>query len=81
MDYNLAVCYICRGLMSYRQVREAVYWLPDMDEFELGWARWEGFVFNFAHRHCWKRLKEKKRQLIRLCALKRHEPQSLGQLV
>lgn len=67
--------------MTYQHVREAVYWLPDMDHVELSWARYEGFVHNFAHRACWKALKEKRRELIRLCAFKGQEPRSMGQQV
>jgi hypothetical protein len=81
VNYNLTSCYICRGLMSFRQVREAVYWLPDMDYQERLWASYEGFVHRFAHRACWKRLKERKRELIRLCSYKNQEPQSMGQRV
>lgn len=81
MNFNVTVCYLCRGLMTLRQVREGVYWLPDMDEYELSWAFWEGFIFKFAHQNCWAGLQEKRRALIRLCSFKNQEPQRLGQRV
>ena len=81
MNYNVTLCYICRGAMTFRHVREGVYWLPDMDYQEKLWAAYEGYVFHFAHRTCWKALKEKKRALIRLCSFKDQEPCSMGQRV
>ena len=81
MNYNVTICNICQRLMNYRQLREGVYWLPDMDSMELSWANYSGFVHNYAHRRCWKQLKEKKRALIRLCAFKGQEPRSMDQKV
>jgi hypothetical protein len=81
MNYNITVCYICKGLMSLQQLREGVYWLPDMDNFERYWGRIDGYVHRFAHRACWQNLKEKRRELIRLCSFKSQEPRSLGQRV
>jgi hypothetical protein len=81
MNYNLVPCWICQRAMSFREVREGVYWLPDMDEVEYSWACYEAFVFNFAHRHCWKALKEKRRELIRLTSFKKQGPRSMNQFV
>lgn len=74
MNYNLTLCYICRGFMTFQQVRQGVYWLPDMTHDEALWARYEGFEHKFAHLTCWKNLRENKRELIRICSFKHQEP-------
>jgi len=81
LNYNVTICELCNGPLTFRQLRESVYWLPDMDEMEFRWGLYEGFVHNFAHRACWKRLREKKRELYRILAFKGQEPRSMGQRV
>jgi len=83
MNYNVTPCFFCQQPMTFQQLREGVYWLPDMDQVELSWIVYggEAFVHNFAHRHCWKALKEKRRELIRITCYKKQEPRSLGQRV
>jgi hypothetical protein len=67
--------------MSFQQLREAVYWLPDMDKWEYGWAKYTGFEHKWMHRACWLGLKVKRQELIRLCSFKNQEPRSMGQVV
>lgn len=81
VNYNLTPCEICAQFLSFQELRQAVYWLPDMDRFEYSCACYEGFVFKFAHRTCWNTLREKRRALIRLCSYKNQEPRALGQAV
>jgi hypothetical protein len=81
MNYNVTFCEICQDLMTFQQLREGVYWLPNMIYIELQWACYEGFVHRFAHRACWKGLKEKRREQIREWSFKGQEPRSLGHLV
>lgn len=81
MNYNVTTCVLCNNFMTFRQLREGVYWLPDMDQMEWAWALYEGFEHRFAHRFCWKRLKEKRREMLRHLALRGQEPRSMGQLV
>lgn len=65
--------------MSYIQTREAVTWLPKQK-----WPMWEMLMydwlpeFRFAHRRCWKKLSERRRQGIRTHAERGCEPSSLG---
>ena len=79
VNYSIGLCEICQLSMSFQEMRQAVYWLPDMDEYELSWAKWEGFSHRMAHRPCWLSLREKRRDLIRLCSFKDQEPRSQGQ--
>ena len=81
MNYNVTLCALCNNLMTFQQVREAVYWLPDLNKSEWAWALYEGFEHRFAHRFCWKGLKEKRRINIRNCAFKGQEPRSMNQLM
>lgn len=67
--------------MSYQELRQAVYWLPDMASWEYTWGFHCGFEHKFAHVACWNGLKDKRKALIRLCAYKNQEPRSMGQLV
>jgi hypothetical protein len=67
--------------MSFEQMRQAVYWLPDMDKWEYGHGQYAGFTHKWAHRLCWDALKEKRREYIRLFSFKNQEPRSLGQVV
>lgn len=81
MNYNAALCSICNRAMTFGQLRNGVYWLPDMDRQEYIWAKWDGFEHQVAHLGCWRSLKAKKRELIKLLSFKGHEPRSLGALV
>lgn len=67
--------------MTYRQVRECVYWLPNMDDIELSWALYEGFEHRLAHRFCWKKLSEKRKDQYRSWCFEGQEPRSMGQRV
>jgi hypothetical protein len=83
MNYNITPCYICQKIMTYKQLRKGVYWLPDLDHVELSWVVYggESFVHCFAHRRCWEQLREKRRELIRICCYKNEGPRSMGQQV
>jgi len=81
VEYWVCLCEICSGPMSYQEVRQGVYWLPDMDEWEHSWARFRGFEHRVAHRLCWQGLKEKRRELIRLCSYKDQVPRVQGQTI
>lgn len=81
MNYNVTLCTVCGRPMSFRQLREAVYWLPDMTEYEWRWAIWDGIEHKFAHRYCWKRMKEKRRRAIREFSFRGQGPRSMDQFV
>ena len=81
MNYNITICHLCQQAMTFQQLREGVYWLPTMTDYEFRWALYEGVPHRFAHRACWKGLREKRRECIREWSFKGQEPRSLGQLV
>lgn len=81
VEYGLTFCNICHQIMTFQQVRQAVYWLPDMDEHELLWARYEGYEHKLAHRSCWEALKPKRQEELRYWSFKNQEPRCMGRRV
>lgn len=85
--YNVCPCTLCKRPMSFDAVREGVYWAERM-EFGSWWRRYwvvnEGFVeFGetvFAHAACWKRISEKRRELIRITSDDDFKPKCVGVL-
>lgn len=79
--YNVCPCAICDKPMSFEALREGVYW-EVCGTFEKFWKQFWGErsvqEVCFAHRACWKRTREPRRKLIRMCSDPR--PKSLNQV-
>ena len=82
MNYNATICALCPNFITYSELREAVYWLPEL-RWGLEGLFWFDDVadFKFAHRRCWKAISEKRRRNIRNCCECKYEPCSMEQRV
>ena len=79
MNYSVCPCKLCSRPMSVTEVRESVYWMEYVPVFWYGQTWAEDAEVQFAHRRCWKLLKEKRRTEIRDFCASGGEPRTMGQ--
>lgn len=83
MNYNVCPCQICLKYIQIASLADAVYWAPK-PPFKTFWGGFWAGAFDdervvFAHKHCWKRLDEHRREDIRELSAKSWRPRSEDQ--
>ena len=76
MNYAVCPCVLCNEPMTFRAVREGVFWLEEPEN--VFWMHWDGPIHRFAHRGCWRALSEGKRRSIRDSCYAYEVPRSMG---
>jgi hypothetical protein len=81
--YNVCPCFLCDKPLSFEALRESVNWAPKSDFgnwWKNYWSDSEDSEMHFAHKACWKKLSEARREYIREGSDRKFVPKTLNQL-